>query len=158
MKDYVDFIDECNPSHVTSWGRGDWVPVKTQSNVELTSSIYYYTDVRLLARVAAVLGHADDAARYAALAASIREAVNAKFLHRDTGLYADGTMTELSMPLYWGLVPDTMRQRVADALARNVRAHDGHIDCGILGTKAVLNALSENGYADLAYAMATKDT
>lgn len=158
MKDYVDFIDECNPSHVTSWGRGDWVPVKTQSNVEFTSSIYYYTDVRLLSRVAAVLGHADDAARYAALAASIREAVNAKFLHCDTGLYADGTMTELSMPLYWGLVPDTMRQRVADALARNVRAHDGHIDCGILGTKVVLNALSENGYADLAYAMATKDT
>ena len=31
-----------------------------------------------------------------------------------------------------------------------------HIDVGLLGSKAILNALSENGYADLAYQVATQ--
>jgi alpha-L-rhamnosidase len=39
-----------------------------------------------------------------------------------------------------------------------VEADGKHVDVGILGTKAVLNALSENGYADLAYAVASQET
>lgn len=158
MKRYVDFTDAGNPTHTTSWGRGDWVPVKTRSNVELTSSVYFYVNAHLLSKIAAVLGHQDDAAHYAQLARDIRDAINAKFLNRETGIYADGTMTELSMPLYWGVVPDDMRDKVTAALVQNVKEHDVHIDCGVHGTKAILNALSENGHADLAYRMATQDT
>ena len=33
-----------------------------------------------------------------------------------------------------------------------------HIDVGLLGTKAILNALSENGYAELAYEVALQET
>ena len=32
-----------------------------------------------------------------------------------------------------------------------------HIDVGLLGSKAILNALSENGYPDLAYKVATQE-
>ena len=32
------------------------------------------------------------------------------------------------------------------------------MDVGLLGTKAILNALSENGYADLAYTLASQST
>src|SRR5690606_29025560 len=32
------------------------------------------------------------------------------------------------------------------------------IDVGVLGAKAILNALSENGYPDLAYQLASRDT
>lgn len=35
---------------------------------------------------------------------------------------------------------------------------NNHPDAGILGAKALLNALSENGYSDLAYKVASQET
>jgi alpha-L-rhamnosidase len=40
-------------------------------------------------------------------------------------------------------------------LAQVVREPYIHLDVGLLGSKTILNALSENGYADLAYQLAT---
>lgn len=158
IKRYVDYVDSNSPEHLSVWGRGDWVPVKTRSNKELTSSIYFYTDALILSKAARMLGRNDDASHYATLATQIREAINGKFLNRETALYADGSQTELSMPLYWGIVPDDMQQRVADRLAENVRQQGYHLDVGVLGCKAILCALSENGHAEEAYRLAVQDT
>jgi alpha-L-rhamnosidase len=62
------------------------------------------------------------------------------------------------VPLFWGLVPDEHRQKVADNLAKKVEQDGFHIDVGLLGSKAILNALSENGYADVAYKVASQET
>lgn len=53
--------------------------------------------------------------------------------------------TELSAPLYWGVVPAELRARVAANLARRVAADNYHLDVGLLGTKAILTALSDHG-------------
>ncbi|MES1225767.1 MAG: alpha-L-rhamnosidase C-terminal domain-containing protein, partial [Bacteroidota bacterium] len=42
--------------------------------------------------------------------------------------------------------------------AKRVMADSIKLDVGLLGTKAILNALSENGYADLAYKLAARET
>ena len=55
-------------------------------------------------------------------------------------------------------MPEELESKVAANLARRVEADDNHIDVGLLGTKAILNALSENGYADLAYKVASQET
>ena len=60
--------------------------------------------------------------------------------------------------MYWGLVPDELREKVAANLAKRVEADGKHIDVGLLGSKTILNALSENGYADLAYEVASQET
>jgi alpha-L-rhamnosidase len=51
-----------------------------------------------------------------------------------------------------------MKTKVAGNLAEKVVAGNSHLDVGLLGTKAILNALSENGYADLAYKVAAQET
>lgn len=158
IKRYVDYVDRNSPSHLSSWGRGDWVPVKTRSDKELSSSIYFYVDATILAKAARLFGKADDSEYYSRLAQQIRDAINTKFLNRETGVYAGGSQTEQSMPLMWGVVPDDMRAKAAAALAESVKAAGCHIDCGVLGAKAVLNALSENGYAGIAYKVAVQDT
>jgi alpha-L-rhamnosidase len=158
IRRYVDHIDQLSPSGLTTWGLGDWIPVTTKPPVEFTSSVYYYTDASILAKAAGLLGKADDMRKYSALAEKIRTAFNRKYLDPATGIYGTGLQTELSMPLYWGLVPDGMKGRVADNLARRVLADSSHLNLGLLGTKAILNALSENGYADLAYTVATQRT
>ncbi len=158
IKLYVDHLDRVSPSGLTSWGLGDWVPVKTKSSVELTSSIYFFTDATILAATAKLLSKQVDYDKYTALASKIKEAINNKYLNKETGIYASGTQTELSAPLFWGLVPTEYKTKVAENLAKKVEADNFHLDVGLLGTKTILNALSENGYADAAYKIASQET
>ena len=158
IKRYVDHINYLYTTGLTTWGLGDWAPVKSTTPVELTSSVYYYTDVNILSKTAKLLGKNDDYATYAALAKKIKDAINAKYLNTQTGIYADGHQTEQAVPLYWGIVPDNLKNKVAANLADSVAANKFHLDMGILGAKAILGALSDNGQAETAYRLASQDT
>ena len=158
IKRYVDHINYLYPNGLTTWGLGDWAPVKSTTPVELTSSAYYYTDVNILAKTAKLLGKNDDYLTYSALAKKIKDAINAKYLNPKTGIYAKGNQTAQAVPLYWGIVPDSLKAKVAANLADSVAAKNFHLDVGILGAKAILGALSDNGQAQTAYRLASQDT
>jgi alpha-L-rhamnosidase len=158
IKRYVDHISEISPEYITDWGLGDWVPVKSRTPKEFTSSIYYFVDATILSKTAKLLGNESDYVKYAELANNIKAAINKKYFNKDTGIYGSGFQTELSTALFWGIVPEESRKQVADNLAKKVVADGNHIDVGLLGSKAILNALSENGYADLAYKVASQET
>lgn len=158
IKRYVDHITDISEGSLTTWGLGDWVPVSTKPPVEFTSSIYYFVDATILSNAAKLLGKNTDHVKYAALANQIKNAFNAKYLDVAKGIYGKGLQTELSMPLYWRLVSDTLIKKVAANLAARVHVDGDHINVGLLGTKSILNALSENGYADLAYQLASQKT
>ncbi|MEI6677667.1 MAG: family 78 glycoside hydrolase catalytic domain [Mariniphaga sp.] len=155
---YVDHITRISPTGLTDWGLGDWIPVKSKAPKELTSSLFYFTDAGILAKTATILGKSADHEKYSALAIKIKDAINAKYLNRETGIYGSGFQTELSAPLHWGVVPEELRGKVAENLANRVIADGKHLDVGLLGTKTILNALSANGYADLAYELALQKT
>ncbi|WP_428327382.1 family 78 glycoside hydrolase catalytic domain [Mucilaginibacter sp.] len=158
IKRYVDHINDLYPTGLTTWGLGDWVPVKSVTPVELTSSAYYYADASILAKAARILNKTGEAAKYDALALKIKDAINAKYLDRTTGMYDKGYQTELSVPLFWGIVPEDMKTKVAANLAQRVKEDNYHLDTGILGAKAILSALSDNGYPEVAYAIASQET
>ncbi|NHA07012.1 family 78 glycoside hydrolase catalytic domain [Mucilaginibacter sp. HC2] len=158
IEKYVNHIDELYPAGLTTWGLGDWVPVKSVSPVELTSSVYYYTDACILAKAAKILGKQADFVKYSALANKIKNAINTKYLNTETGIYGKGLQTELSVPLYWDVVPQNLKSKVAANLAQRVAADNYHLDVGILGAKAILSALSDNGYPDVAYKIASQET
>ena len=158
LKRYVDHIADISPNGLTDWGLGDWVPVKSVTPKELTSSIYYYVDATILAKAAKLFGKEDDFRKYTELATTISSAINAKYLNPESGMYGTGLQTELSAPLFWGIVPETLKSKVAENLANRVIADGQHIDVGLLGCKTILNALSENGYSDLAYEVAAQES
>ena len=158
IKRYVDYVGRISLGHLTTWGRGDWVPVTVGSNKELTSSVYYYADTQILARAAQMFGYTADYEKYSQLANDIRKAINDKYLDTEKGIYANGTQTELSVPLYWGIVPDEHKAKVAYNLNQKVISSGHHLDVGVLGCKALLNALCENGYTETAYKVAVQDT
>lgn len=158
LKRYVDHITDVSPSGLTDWGLGDWVPVKSVTPKELTSSIYYFVDADILAKAAKILNNEADYQKYSALATKITSAINAKYLNQETGIYGTGLQTELSAPLFWGIVPENLKAKVVENLSKRVIADNKHLDVGLLGTKTILNALSENGYADLAYEVAAQET
>ncbi len=158
IRRYVDYVDENYPSGITDWGLGDWVPVKSQTPKDFTSSAYFYADAVILSKAAKLFGKKTDFEKYSALAQKIKSAVNDKYLNRETGIYGSGLQTELSAALHWGLVPDELKEKVAANLAKRVEADNKHIDVGLLGTKTILNAMSENGYPELAYEVASQET
>ena len=158
IKRYIDHITDIAPTGLTTWGLGDWVPVKSKTPVELTSTAYYYVDATILANTAQLLGKKADFNHYSQLADKIKKAFNDKYFNTEKGIYGSGFQTEMSVPLYWGLVPSEYKNIVAANLAKRVEVDNYHLDVGLLGTKAILNALSENGYADLAYTIAAQET
>jgi alpha-L-rhamnosidase len=158
MKRYIDHVTDIAPSGLTSWALGDWAIYKSKSPTEFVASLYYYTDAVILTKTAKLLGEKADETQYAALAEKIKTAFNNKYLNTETGIYVKGTQTDLSMPLFWGMVPENLKAKVAANLAQRVEKDNKHLDVGEFGSKTILNALSDYGYADLAYEMATQKT
>ncbi|MDD4645799.1 MAG: alpha-L-rhamnosidase C-terminal domain-containing protein, partial [Bacteroidales bacterium] len=158
IKRYVDHVTEISNDGLTDWGLGDWIPVKSVTPKEFTCSIFYYNDAVILSKAAQLLNKPDDYLKYQALSKKIADAINAKYLNRETAIYGSGFQTELSAALFWGIVPEDLKERVAENLKNRVIADNSHVDVGLLGTKSILNSLSENGYADLAYTVATQET
>jgi alpha-L-rhamnosidase len=158
IKRYLNYVERISPNGLTTFGRGDWVPVKSSSPLEYTSSVYYYVDAVIAAKAAKMFGKTDDQAHYTALAEQIKSAVNGKYFNAQTGIYGSGLQTELSVALQWGLVPEALKAKVALNLAKRVKADGGHLDVGVLGARAILSALSDNGQAQAAYDLAVQDT
>lgn len=125
----------------------------------LTGTAFYYLNVRLLEQMAHVLGKGAESAEAARLAESIRSAFNQRFLHPGTGRYDTGTQACQAFALWMGLVPAEERGRALDVLIRDVmETNHGHLTTGIFGTKFMLNALTEEGRADVALAMVDQRT
>lgn len=158
IKQYVNYVQSISPNGLTTFGRGDWVPVKSSSPLEYTSSVYYYVDANILAKTAKLLGKQDDYDYYSQLAQKIKKAINNKYFNTATSIYGTGLQTELSVALQWGIVPDGLNDKVAANLAKRVEADGMHLDVGVLGARAILNALSDNGQAETAYKLAAQDT
>jgi alpha-L-rhamnosidase len=156
MKRYVDCLATKAKDGIVSVGLGDWAPFKTQTPADITSTAYYYRDAQIVALAANLTGREEDARKYRELAAGIQQAFNKKFFHADTGLYGNGSQTSLSFALYQGLVEPCNKAVVLSNLVAAVDKTDGHIDTGILGAKYLMNALLENGRADVAARIATQ--
>ncbi len=163
MRRYVDFMTSMATDHIISFGLGDWCPPGGEpdgheSPTALTSTGYYHANCRLIARIASMLGRDDDARQYEESAEAVKTAFNARFYDPALGRYAEGDQTSQACALFQGLVEPAEQDKVVDALLRAIALHDGHLNCGILGTKYVLNVLGQYGHAAVAYALATQTT
>ncbi len=156
IRRYVDYALTTCRDGLTSWGRGDWVPVSKRSDKTLIQSCFLYNNLIILCKAAEMFGYAEDAAKYSQIAAVTKDAINSKFLNKETGVYAEGMQTDQSVPLTMGVVPAEYKAAVVEALVKRVAEDNYQVNAGVHGAKAVLNALSENGRADLAYRIASQ--
>jgi alpha-L-rhamnosidase len=156
MEKYMAFMDSMAEDYIVDFGLGDWCapPGAQKCSSAVTDTSFYYANARIMARCARVIGQ--DPARYEELAAHIREAFRCRFL-RD-GIVEGGGQTALACGIYQGLYEAAEILLAAERLARLVEEKGNHIDCGILGTKFIFSALSDNGYAETAYRMVTNPT
>jgi alpha-L-rhamnosidase len=156
------------PDFTYARGLGDYAGKGPFGPVDATSSAYYFHMVSMLARNAAALGKAEDAARYGELAGRIRAAYNRKYWDATARRYvtppvANGpappfSQTQNILPLAFGLVPEGEAQAVADAVAADLEANDHTLTMGVYPLRYAMTLLTDHGHADTAYRVATRTT
>ena len=157
MRAWVEFtVDHLDDDGTWSGNAqlGDWLdpaappedPARATTDSAYVATAFVAHSARLLADAALELGHADDADRYAALHRRTAQAAWHKW-----GGHARTTQTGCALALQFGITPAVERAAVGEALAALVRANDGRIATGFLGTPFVLPALTSTGHTDEAY-------
>ncbi len=118
---------------------------------------FLYRSTATLARVARVLGRAEDAARYAVTAERVRDAWRTEFLSPDGHTVGD-TQAGYVRALSLGLVPRELREATAARLVELIRAAGTHLGTGFLATGDLLPVLADTGHADVAYELLLRRT
>ena len=145
---------------------GDWYSPGYSAAPEdrrLSATAYVYRETEVMADIASVLGHSDDAASYRSTAESIKNSFNQLFLNPTTGQYQTASdpgyrQASNAIPLEFGMVPAKYQASVLQGLVDDVRARDDHLNTGFLGTPALLDVLTQDGHADLAQAITNQTT
>jgi hypothetical protein len=161
MKRYVDYLGtRRNEAGLINYGLGDWYdlgsgrPGKAQlTPIALTATASYYADLKVIEKTANLLGHAEDAQAYAALAAGTVADFNRGFFHPETGVYATGSQTANAMPLVLGLAAPAQAPRLLDALVADVRSRGNALTAGDIGYTYLLRALAAGGRSDVIFDM-----
>jgi hypothetical protein len=112
-----------------------------------------YEDAIAMTRIAKLLGHAGDAARYDALATNTAVAFNSRYWDAAHGWYDRGSQTANAMPLALGMVPVERRAQVLAHIVADIHSHNDHVTAGEVGYPYLLRALAGGGRDDVILAM-----
>ncbi len=159
---WVDLVDRlAGDDHLwdTGFQLGDWLdpsappddPAAGSTDKYLVATAYFAASSRAVARMAAVLGREEDAARYEKLADAVREAFCAGYVLPGGRMVSD-SQTAYSLAIGFDLLPSEDARAAAGArLAELVAAAGNRITTGFVGTPLVTDALSATGQLATAY-------
>ncbi|BEP13983.1 glycoside hydrolase family 78 protein [Acidothermaceae bacterium B102] len=116
-----------------------------------------------MAQVELALGHHDEVALYLSAGQQVAAAYHGKYWDPSLGGYADPAVgmrqTMNVLPLAFNAVPAADVGQVSQTLIRDLEERtNGHLDCGAIGVKWLLPALSDCDRDDLALTVATQQT
>jgi len=135
-------------------------------SAELVASTYYSVAHNVLSKIAGIIGRDADAKTHAQVVDSIKKAINTKYLDKSRKCYVvppapEGFFAEQTanlLPLQYDIVPSEYRKDVLNFVLNNLKLHNNHLTTGIMGTKAMVDVLPDEGFAELFYEVATQKT
>jgi alpha-L-rhamnosidase len=112
-----------------------------------------------MAKFAAALGFDEDVAFFRQEITTSTIAFNDKYFNRITGVYANNTVTANILPLWFGMVPKGLENKVLENIVdKTVNECGGHVSTGVIGIQQLMRCLTEYGRGDLAFQIASNDT
>lgn len=157
---YVDYLTGRSEGHLIDFGLGDWYDYgdfragfSRNTPVGLVASAHYYMDLLYLVKSAELLGKTEDAKRYSALAAEVRDAFNKKYFDPVTCDYGTGSQTSNALPLYLDMVPAGKRGCVIANLVGDIEEHGCRLTTGDVGNRYLFRVLADNGLDSVMYKM-----
>lgn len=156
FKKYVDYLRDHSKNFLLDFGIDDHKQLENLTHGDYLSSAFYFRLADMLSDMAGITGKTDDQVEYSRLASGIKKAFNQKYYDPETGTYLHGGQTPMALALYFGLTEEAEEARVLEGLLKDIESGQGHIDAGVVGTKAVINALLMYGEGRVLYEMADK--
>src|SRR6185437_2658561 len=160
MQRYVAALESKAVDGIVAYGLGDWYDTgpgapgfEKNTTLGVTATLMLYEDAVAMARIAKLLGHAEDVARYDALATKTANAFNHRYWDATHGWYDRGSQTANAMPLALGIVPAGRRAQVLARVVADIDAHNDHVTTGEIGYPYLLRALAGGGRDDVILAM-----
>ena len=113
----------------------------------------------LMAKFADLLGKPNDEAFFRQEITTSTVAFNDKYFNRVTGQYANNTVTANILPLWFGMVPKGLEDKVLQSIVdKTMNECGGHVSTGVIGIQQLMRTLTEYGRGDLALKIAANDT
>jgi alpha-L-rhamnosidase len=126
---------------------------------KLIASAYYYKLLSYMQRFAKLTGNDADSKEYSDLADKMRIAFQNKYYNAAKQSYSNNTITANLLPLYFGICPDSLREKVFTNIYNKIKIESkGHISTGLIGTQYLFRGLTEYGQNELAYTLASNNT
>jgi alpha-L-rhamnosidase len=142
----------------TGFQFGDWLdptappaePWRAKADNGVVATACLYRSARTVAEAAGLLGRADDAEYFGALAERTRATFNKHYVSDDGRIESDA-ITVYALAIVFDLLDESTRQLAGDRLATLVVDNRHHIATGFAGTPYVCDALATTGHLDDAY-------
>ena len=161
MEDYI----------VTRDKYGDWcvppedlklIHAKDSSRLtdgKLIATAYYFKLLSYMQRFAKLTGNDADSKEYELLAENMKKAFHNKFYNPLQHGYSNNTITANLLPLYFGICPDSLKEKVFANIYHKIRVESkDHISTGLIGTQYLMRGLTEYDNTNLAFTLASNTT
>ena len=153
-KKYFAYMEGYEREGLICVGLSDWTPPRcegiTLATNKFSDSCFYMEMLRLFGLYLERIG--DKNANYYLQKSKVcKDAIQKAYIHDD--MADTDSIGSLAMALFFNIVEGESAQRMADRLAKKVRARNYTAGCGILGMKALFGALGKYGHADALYKM-----
>lgn len=163
MNKYLRYMaGKRNDDGVTRYGLGDWCMAGANSEgnfqapIEVTDTATCFYIATIAAKMLKIVG--DEGAEYAEqLAKELRESFRKKFWDKKNFTVESRCQTAQAATIFYGLLDQEEIEPAVKVLVDIIREDGEGMKVGIVGGRAIFRVLSENGYADLAYKMVTRD-
>ena len=141
-----------------------------QTDGSLISTAYMIKVMQLMDKFAFLLDMPEESSVWREKASQMTTAFNHRFLTRKTGtslvpghvlypdsvFYGNNTVTANLLPLAFGLVPENSKEEVVkNVIANLITRSQGTVSCGVIGISWLMRTLSDNGFGEVAYLLAT---
>ena len=112
-----------------------------------------------MAKFAEILGFDEDVTFFQKEITTSTIAFNDKYFNRVTGVYANNTVTANILPLWFGMVPKGLEDKVMESIVDKTENEcGGHVSTGVVGIQQLMRCLTEYGHGDLALKIASNDS
>lgn len=165
MQKYADYLQNKAKDNILYQGLSDWYDlgperpgVSQLTPKGLTATAIYYDDLKVLVKIAALLGDEEGKARYDSLKNEVHSAFQKTFYKAEEASYGSGSQTSLAMPLHMGLVDSSNRDAVFKNLVADIVIADTSFTAGDIGHRYLLQVLQQENRDDLIFSMHHDDT
>jgi len=160
MKRYIGYLQKKANNNILSHGLGDWFDIgpKTLGESQLTpkgitATAYYFYDLKIISKVANLIGKQPESKEYENLALKVKTAFNNSFFDDETKQYGTGSQTANAMAIFMELVALEDKDAVLENIVKDIRNKGNALTAGDIGYRYLVQVLEDNGRSDVIFDM-----